>query len=81
MCKKMFFGMAAMPFPSNGILLIQGNSPRVLPMLTMNYASFPIPYFNLLFYFIGNGPALSFNILEGIFYANFILCCNQNKVI
>ena len=69
----MFFEMAAMPFPSNGILLIQGNSPWVLPMLTLNYASFPIPYLNLLLYFIGNGPALSFNILEGIFLCQFYL--------
>ena len=45
-----FFGSAAMPFPCNGIfLLIQGNSPRVFPMFTLNYASFPIPYFNFLY--------------------------------
>ena len=45
-----FFGSAAMPFPCNGIfLLIQGNSPRVFPMFTLNYASFPIPYLNFLY--------------------------------
>ena len=37
---KNIFGMAAMPFPFNGILLIQDNLPRVFPMFTLNYASF-----------------------------------------
>ena len=40
--------MAAMPFPCTGILLIQGNLPRVFPVFTFKYASFPIPYFNYL---------------------------------
>ena len=47
-----------MPFPCNGIVLIQGNLPRVILVFTLDYASFLIPYFNLLFYFIGNGLAL-----------------------
>ena len=42
------FGMAAMQFPCNGILLIQGNLPKIFPM-----ASFPIPYFKL-FNFVNN---------------------------
>ena len=41
--------MAAMPFPSNDILLIQGNLPRVILVLTLNNASFLFPYFDLLF--------------------------------
>ena len=48
-----------MQFPCNGILLIQANLPRVILVFTLNYASFLIPYFNLLFSFIGNGLALS----------------------
>ena len=47
--------MAAMPFPCNGFLLIQGNLPRVILVFTMKYASFLIPYCNLLFSFIENG--------------------------
>ena len=38
-------------------------------MFTLNCASFPIPYFNLLFSFIGNGLALSFNIF-GMFLSS-----------
>ena len=34
------FGMAEMRFPCYGILLIQGNLPRVFPVFTMNNASF-----------------------------------------
>ena len=41
------FGMAALPFPCNTILLIQVNLPRIFPMSTLRYASFPIPYFKL----------------------------------
>ena len=41
------FGMAAMPLPCNGILLIQGNLPRIFKMSTLRQASFPIPYFKL----------------------------------
>ena len=33
--KKFYFGMAAMPFTCNGILLIHGNLPRILPMSTL----------------------------------------------
>ena len=44
--------MAAMPFPCNSILLIQGNLPGVILVLIMNYAICLIPYFNLLFSFI-----------------------------
>ena len=29
------FGMAAMQFPCNGILLIQSNLPRIFPMFTL----------------------------------------------
>ena len=39
------FGMAAMPFHCNGILLIQGNLPGIFPMSTLRQASFPIPYY------------------------------------
>ena len=45
-----FFGMAAMKFPYDGILLIQGNLvnlPRIFPMSTLRQASFPIHYFKL----------------------------------
>ena len=65
-----FFGMAAMPFPCNGILIIQENLARVFPILTLNNASFPIPYLNFI-YFIGNGTALSFNIFGG-YFASFV---------
>ena len=41
------FEMAAMPFPCNGILLIQGNLPRIFPISTLRPAIFPIPYFKL----------------------------------
>ena len=41
------FGMAAMSFPRNGILLIQGNLPRIFLMSTLRLASFPIPYFKI----------------------------------
>ena len=34
-----FFGMAAMPFPRNGILLIQGNLPRIFPLVILNKVS------------------------------------------
>ena len=44
------FGMAAMPFPCNGILLIQGILPRIFPMYTLRQASFPIPFFKLFNY-------------------------------
>ena len=36
--------MAAMPFPCNGIVLIQGNLPKVILVFTLKYASFIIPY-------------------------------------
>ena len=45
------FGMADMPFPYNGIVLIQGNLLRVILVFTLKlakvdyfYASFLIPY-------------------------------------
>ena len=37
--------MAAMTIPCNGILLIQGNLPKVILVFTVNNACFPIPYF------------------------------------
>ena len=40
--------MAAMLFPCNGILLIQGHSLRVILLFTLNYASFLISFLNLL---------------------------------
>ena len=50
------FGIAAMPFPDNGILLNQFNQPRVNPVFTQEfekvhyYISFPIPYIKLLWH-------------------------------
>ena len=47
------FGMAAMPFPCNGILLFQGNLPRVTQVVFQMYRNFmlvflsPISIFNL----------------------------------
>ena len=41
-----FFGLADMLFPGNGILLIQGNLPRVFLVLTFNYASFLSSMYN-----------------------------------
>ena len=38
------FEIAAMPFPCNGILLIQGNFPRFLSVLGLKIASCLIPY-------------------------------------
>ena len=47
--------MVPMPFFFNGIVLIQGNLPKVILVFTLksaklhyNYASFFIPYFNFL---------------------------------
>ena len=52
--------MAAMPFPSNGILLIQGNFPRVFPVFTYNYASCLIPYINSSLILYGEWPSFGF---------------------
>ena len=41
--------MAAMPFPFNGILLIQGNFPRVLSVLVLKIVSCLIPYIKKMF--------------------------------
>ena len=57
-------GMAAMQFPCNGIVLIQGNLPRVTLEYTLNYASFLIHYFNVLFSLIGNGQICDLTLLE-----------------
>ena len=38
-----FIEMAAMPFTSNGILVVVGNLPRIFPMYSLIYASFLIP--------------------------------------
>ena len=43
-----FYGMAAMPFPCNGILLIQSILPRVFLVFTLNCASF---IFNFSFFY------------------------------
>ena len=42
--------MAAIPFPCNGILVDQGNLPRVFPVFTLNYAVFlsPISIYNII---------------------------------
>ena len=48
-----------MPFPCNGILLIKGNL-RDFSNVQEYYASFPIPCFNYLFLFMGDGHAFSF---------------------
>ena len=41
------FEMVAMPFPCNGILLVQGNLPRVFPVFTVNVTRFSsIPYYS-----------------------------------
>ena len=44
---NVFFGIGAMPFFCDGILIIQCNLPRVLPVLILKYASCLIPYFDL----------------------------------
>ena len=41
------FGMVAMPFPCNGILLVHSNLLRVFLVFTLHYASLIIPFFNL----------------------------------
>ena len=67
-----------MLFHCNGIFLIQGNLPRVFPMFTLNYASFPIPYFNLLFFY-WEWPSFVFDSKESdsvIFY----LACVGRKI-
>ena len=46
--------MVAIPFPCNCILLITGNLPRVILVLTLKYASFLITHFDLLFYFMND---------------------------
>ena len=50
--------MAAMPFPCNGILLFQGNLPRVLSVLVLKIASCLIPYIDS--FLILNGEWSSF---------------------
>ena len=42
--------MAAMPFLCNGMLLFQGNLPRVLPVIIYKYASCFIPYIKIIFF-------------------------------
>ena len=69
--------MADMPFPCNSVLLIQGNLPRVFPMFTLYNAIFLIPYFNLLFSFIGNGIALGFYILGMYFFCQIYFICGN----
>ena len=85
--KKMYreiFVKAAMPFPCIGILLIQGNLPRIFPVFPLNYASFCIPYLNLIFllgtaqlcvltYFFRKGGQMSYKTLTTINLANMIL--------
>ena len=48
---KLFFEMLALPFPCNGMWVDLGTLPRIFPMYYCIYASFPIPYFNLLFFY------------------------------
>ena len=64
-----FFGMAAMPFPCYGILLIQGNLPGIFPMSTLKvwgklvFLS-PISKYFKMELEIGNGPAWHFNSIR-----------------
>ena len=39
------FGMAVMPFPCNGSLVVQGNLPWVFSVFTFNYDPFSYPFF------------------------------------
>ena len=47
------FGMAAMPFPINGILLIQVNLPRVIPVVFQMYRNIMLVFISpiSIFYF------------------------------
>ena len=60
------FGMAEMRFPCYGILLIQGNLPRVFPVFTMNNASFFYPLFQFSILFHWEWPSFVFH--------NFLMC-------
>ena len=51
------FGMAAMPFLCNGILLIQCNLPRVLSVLVLNIAICLIPYIDSFLILYGEWPS------------------------
>ena len=53
--------MAANPFLCNGTLLIQGNLPRVLPVIIFKYASCLIPYIIPFLILCGEWPSLVFN--------------------
>ena len=43
--------MVAIPFPCNGILLIQGNLPRLILVFILNDGSFLILYFKFFTFF------------------------------
>ena len=52
--------MAAMPFLCNGILLLQCNLTRVLPVLILKYASCLIPYIDSFLFLCGEWSSLAF---------------------
>ena len=61
------FGMAAMPFLCNGILLFQFNLPRVLPVLILKYASFLIPYIDSFLFMCWEWSSLVFKDFQKYF--------------
>ena len=71
------FAMAAIPFPCNGILLIQGNLPRIIAMSTLRQASYPIPCFKLFLNRIRMGQLYNLTYLGGIIAlpCNDIIAC------
>ena len=69
------FGKAAMPFPCNGIVLIQGNLARVILVFTFNYACFFIPYFNLLISFHWERPSFVFDLQYSAIPCNDVIAC------
>ena len=51
------FKMGAMPFPCNGVLFLQANLPRVLPVLISKYANCLIPYTDAFLILYGVWPS------------------------
>ena len=62
-----FFGMAAMPFLCNGILLFQCNFPRFLSVLVLKIAICLIPISIDSYFWLGNGPAFCLKIFKYFF--------------
>ena len=54
-CDFLLFGMAPMPFPYNGILLIQGNLPRVIQVVYQMYRNIMLVFLSPISIFVYGG--------------------------